>query len=184
MPLTGRKMAICAPRDNIPVKPAWSIKGSKFVSFEQLHACHCFFWYFSRDFFCKTSFFVQVRYIHYSAEATLGWSRPLLEFSASVWFNSFGTDLPSRPLEMQETNVWCLKIHSAGKSWFGLRMFFVMVSQDGLIARYKSKKHALVYLWSNSVWVEISQQERMLGGSEGLYQSVSSVQSRPIYNLS
>lgn len=42
-------------------------------------------------------------------------------------------------------------------------MFFVMVSQDGLIARYKPKKHALVYLWSNSVWVEISQQERMLG---------------------
>ena len=65
--------------------------------------------------------------------------------------------------------------------------FFVMVSQDGLIARYKSKKHALVYLLYLVVSFRLGRNlstRAYVGGSEGLYQSVSSVQSRPIYNLS
>ena len=72
------------PKGQHPFKPAWSIKGSKFVSFEQLHACHFFFWYFSRDFFLQ-DIILCVSEVH----SLQCWSNPWL-ISAIVGIQCFG----------------------------------------------------------------------------------------------
>ena len=182
MPLTGRRMAICAPRDNILLNLCDVAKVQSLCHLNSLMLVIAFsiFMHFSRDFSAKW-FFVQVRYIHYSAEATLGWSRPLLEFSASVWFNSFGTELPIRPALKCNKKFGC---HVSTLDSHGWQMLFALpVSMQGFPqvwfqdTNLRNMTCCLFRLGRN-----LSTRARC--GSEGLYQSVSSVQSRPIYNLS